>query len=90
MNETFDAVEASSQIDPALGLVVVVGAVVLVAYGWWIGRLFALPSGQSRTILRKALDRHLSALEAEVGKDSEDYRLAAQLRHGRVLREKYD
>lgn len=90
MNETVEAVEVSSQIDPSFALAGIIGGVLLVLYGVWIGRLTARPSSQQRSTLRKALDSHLSALEGEAGKDSEEYRVAAQVRHGRVLREKYD
>lgn len=90
MNGTVEAVEASSQIDSGMGLAFIVLGVLALLYGVWVGRLTARPSSQQRSTLRKALDRHLSALESESGKDSEEYRVAAQVRHGRVLREKYD
>lgn len=89
MNETMEIVEASG-VNDALYLAVIVVLVIGVLYGFWIGRLTARPSSQQRSTLRKALERHMRDLEREGGKDTEEYRVAAQLRHGRTLREKYD
>lgn len=89
MNGTLENIDAGSlTAGPELALIALIGLVLATLYGLWLGRLTAQPSSLQKAVLRRALDERLEAIQEEEGKDGMEYRVAAELRYGRTLREK--